>query len=156
MQRPSCSQAQQRACTTLPNTHFFCEATTFITASMTEEETSCSVSRTKEICSCFSPLHLLPHYSSSASSISCRIHNKPPYHMTAFASPTSFSYLQLPSAISKLPSKCTPCPLVLSSLPLLGWPAKHRAQRPAVLQPRLERAKSWNCSGFSSSEGHQQ
>lgn len=104
----------------------------------------------------FFSLHLLLHYSSSASPISCRIHNKPPYHLTAFASPPSFSYLQLPSAISKLPSKYTPCPLVLPSLPLLGWPAKHRAQRPAVLQARLDRAKSWNCSGFSSSEGHQQ
>ena len=55
MQRPLCTQAQRKACTTLSNTHFFCEVTTFITVSMTEEETSCSMSRTKEICSCFSP-----------------------------------------------------------------------------------------------------
>lgn len=55
MQRPICSQAQRRACTTLSNTHFFCEVTTLITASMTEEETSCSMCRTKGICSCFSP-----------------------------------------------------------------------------------------------------
>lgn len=54
-QRPICSQALQRACMTLANTHFFCRIITFIAVSMTEEETSCSMSRTKEICSCFSP-----------------------------------------------------------------------------------------------------
>lgn len=53
MQRPICSQIPWRPCI-LSKNHFSCEAATFITVSMTEEETSCSMSRMKEICSCFS------------------------------------------------------------------------------------------------------
>lgn len=99
--------------------------------------------------------------------MSCKIHRifckilriscKTPYHMTVFTDPG-------PSYISSSPLPSPKClqsilhlPLVLpSSLPLLGWPVKYSAWYPCAFQPCLDWAKSWGCSAFFSSEGHQQ
>lgn len=94
----------------LSKNHFLCEVATFVTASTTEEETSCSMSRMKEICSCFSfipPAELFLLFLP----ISCRICSKSPYRMPALTSPG-------PSRISSSP---LPSPECLQSTFHLPW-----------------------------------
>lgn len=90
--------------------------------------------------------------------ISCRIHSKTSYHMTAFTvpGPSHISSSSLPSP--KCLRSILHVLLVLpsSSLPLLSWPAKYSAWYPTAFLPCLAWAKSWGCSAFFSSEEHQQ
>lgn len=101
----------------------------------------------------FFSLYLLLSYSSSSSPISCRIHTKSPYHMIVSQGPSHISSSPLPCP--EYLHSILHCLLALpSSLPLLGWPTVPGAPLPC--SPGLGWAKSWGCSGFSPSEGHQQ
>lgn len=155
MQRPICSQAQRRA-RTLSNNRFLCEVATFITVSMTEEETSRSMSRMQEICSCFSPY------------TSCwAIPPLPPPSPAAFtvSLPTIWLLSHPQVLLISLAPQChlqnafkaysiSPGAVILPSFVGLASQAQCLVPHCLSALPGLSKESFLGCSGFSSSEGH--
>lgn len=155
MQRPICSQAQQRAFTTLSNTHFFPWGYNIHSCVYDRRGNKLFHEQNKGNQFLFFSLHLLLHYSSFASPISCRIHSKSLYPMTAFIFPgpphTSSSPLlspDCPQSKLHLPWCCPPY------LCAAGQPSS-APSAPLLFSPAWTE-QSWACSGLYASDGHQQ
>lgn len=143
-----------KACTTLSNTHFFLWGYNIHSRVYDRRGNKFHAQNQGNLFPFYS-LHLPPYYSSFASPVSCRIHSKSLYPMTAFIFPG-------PPHTSGSPLPSPNCPqstlhLPWCSPPSLCWAGQTSSPpgAPLPFSPAWTE-QSWDCSGLYSSEGHQQ